>query len=289
MYLSDWPSSTVSQNLPRLDTSIETTGSLSSVALIGVCTMFVLCFLALGHDWDRSLRADDDYNVTEDVMQERAETGETRNRLAFLMLGALGAVCFVAARDRELAIRNIVGTLMLTTYLLCLASVLWTAEPATTLRRLVPLTCTLSLAVGLGRALTARQMCILAFIFTLTTIGIGLALELVLRTFQPWDGEYRFAGVTHPNTTGIELSVLCISGYLLSREFSKHRLIFYAVIAVATLLLLLTKSRTSVACTVFRPGGALVARYAPTNQDRHVGERYHGGRRAGHTDTLSGH
>ena len=45
-----------------------------------------------------------------------------------------------------------------------------------------------------------------------------------------------------------------MSGYLLSKQFSRYRLVFYAIIAVATVLIVLTKSRTSVACTLFALG-----------------------------------
>ena len=125
-------------------------------------------------------------------MQERAESGQIRNQLAFLALGALGAVSFLASRQK-IELQNVVGTLMLATFLLCVASVIWSEEPTTTMRKLVPLVCSFSLAIGLGPRADAA-----------TTVHSGIYLR------AHHDGRWIVAGTGPAHLSALEWSVpLC--------------------------------------------------------------------------------
>jgi O-antigen ligase len=76
----------------------------------------------------------------------------------------------------------------------------------------------------------------------------GLAAELALGTFRPWNSEYRLAGFVHPNTMAIELTVLAISSYLLGAAYPRRRGLLYAIVACCVVLVVLTRSRTGAAC-----------------------------------------
>ena len=209
----------------------------------------VACYLLLGHDFGRSLLADDGFNVADVEMQERTEEGLMRNRVGFLGLAAVGGVLLWVVPGRiRLRIRHALPVFILLYLAMLLMSYTWSVEPGLTLRGLSTTACAVLGAVGVAYAFTCEDICVLALIFSTLSTGAGLLAELTLGTFKPWQAEYRFAGLVHPNTQAIELTLLILSGLTLAARYPRSRLILSSLITAATLLTLLTRSRTGVAC-----------------------------------------
>lgn len=79
------------------------------------------------------------------------------------------------------------------------------------------------------------------------TIVLAVVSEAYLGTFHPFDMSYRFAGLFHANTQGINCAVLAIACFSLSKSEIRWQFMFNIMTIVAFIFLFLTKSRTSLA------------------------------------------
>ncbi len=228
----------------------ERADALRRVKFIFAIPLLSLCFMMLGHDFDRSLLLDEGFNVDDDEMQERVEEGMVRFRLAFLGIGAIGIALLVAPGGSRLTLRPALAISVLLLVAWSFGSIVWSHDPSLTLRRLVTLTCSFVGMLGIARAFRAIDLCLFGFLFTLSMAFLGIFAEIVLGTFQPWNFDYRFAGLVHPNTQGIELSVVILTGIALSSVYPKWRTPIFCIVAAAFVGLMLTKSRTSAACCI---------------------------------------
>jgi exopolysaccharide production protein ExoQ len=210
--------------------------------------IFCFFFLLLGHNFDRSLLLDEQFNIDEVQMQEQVETGTLKFRLAFLGIGFVGALLLVAPHGDSLRIRNLLAVCILATVGWAMLSIFWSNDAPLTLRRVVTLVCSFVGVLGIARTYRALDMCWLAFVFTLAMVVLGVLAEVTLGTFRPWESGYRFAGLVHPNTQGVELSILIFTSFLLRRQYPNLRLFLGTVMAAAIVGLIMTKSRTSAAC-----------------------------------------
>ena len=210
--------------------------------------LFCLFFMLLGHDFGRSLLMDEEFNVDDAEMQQRVEQGVSKYRLAFVGIGLMGGMLLITAGGDSFRMRNLLAFCILAVIGWSFASVIWADDAALTLRRLFTLLCSFLGMMGMARAYRAIDICWWAFIFTLSMAALGLCAEIALGTFRPWQFEYRFAGLVHPNTQGVELTILILSSVVLLRNYPRWRPLFVSVIAAAVLGLIMTKSRTSAAC-----------------------------------------
>jgi exopolysaccharide production protein ExoQ len=95
--------------------------------------------------------------------------------------------------------------------------------------------------------MSAEQILRLTFVTTLGYVAVGLATEGVLGTFRPWEPGYRFAGTLHPNIQGMNCALVLLSGVSLAHASPRWRPALTVVLPLALILLLLTRSRTSLA------------------------------------------
>jgi glycosyltransferase involved in cell wall biosynthesis len=102
----------------------------------------------------------------------------------------------------------------------------------------------------MAKRLSPREFVWLVFICTVSWLGLGILAELSLATFRPWEEGYRFAGIFHPNDMGFNSALLIMSAVYLSRDLKRGRALLWLVLAIAVLFLFLTRSRTSLGCTV---------------------------------------
>lgn len=184
---------------------------------------------------------------TAESYEAAAGGGNLIRRIAFLSLGLLGAAGLLVAAPARKARACGIGGLLLAAYVTwCVLSVAWSADSGVTIRRVFALLCFAFGALGLARRLTGRQLLQVALGLTTTYLAVGFLAELVLGTFRPWSSEHRFSGTLHPNTQGLNLTVLCLCSALLARE-SNHRGRYWVLFTIGFLFLILTKSRTSTA------------------------------------------
>jgi exopolysaccharide production protein ExoQ len=225
--------------------------------VVGTAFAVGLAFFIATHDTHVSLAVS--YTQNAEEMEIAAAGGNTLRRVAFLMLGAWGAILFAAGRQRVHIDPLLAGSLVL---LLGLAgfSFLWADEPGMCLRRLFVLACCVTAAVGMARALSLREICWL----TVGTLGslalVGVLAEIRFGTFRPWAGDYRFAGTVHPNSQGPGLATLCLAALALTQENTRNRAWLWIAFAIAFGLLLLTKSRTTAAAVIASIGAVQLVR-----------------------------
>jgi exopolysaccharide production protein ExoQ len=141
---------------------------------------------------------------------------------------------------------------------LACASVLWADDPGIVPRRVVVLLCLAAAAWAVARAWSLPDILLFNILACLAMLVTSLALEVVRGRFQPFDGGYRLAGLTHPNNHALEAVVVIISSFFAIR-LSPHRRRWYTLAAgLAVVLLLVTRSRTSVLSVILALGFAML-------------------------------
>ncbi len=215
----------------------------------------VCVFFVTEHNLQISLQ--ESYTQTREEMEASTAGGNAPRRAAFLALAALGACLLLRERRRSLPLNSVLSWCMLAFVAWCAASVLWSVAPQITVRRVIVLVCCFIGALGVGRAFSARELCVLAVMITSAFLAAGVAAEVALGTFHPLSGEYRFSGTVHPNSQGLNLATLCLGCLCLAGDSRSNRgwprLLLFGLLAIALCFLVLTKSRTSVAAV----GGVL--------------------------------
>jgi O-antigen ligase len=204
-----------------------------------------LAFFANEHNTRQSLK--NDFTEDADEMVATAEGGNSLRRVAFLAIAATGALAFVFARQSPLPTPSPLAVLLIAMVGLCCVSAAWAQDFGMCVRRLLVLVLCVVGTVGVARRLTLRELCIVALAVSSSLVMVGVGCELMLGTFRPWSGEYRFSGTVHPNTQGAYLAVMCFSSLCLWMSDRPRRWLYGSLLAISLVLLVLTKSRTSTA------------------------------------------
>jgi O-antigen ligase len=176
--------------------------------------------------------------------KDASEDGWTRSA-ALIGLGLFGLMSLVWPGGRPLRAH---GPLILIGAAYMSSSALSCAladEPTASLKRFAGDVCGMFLACGIAKRISPRQFVALVFACTLSWVGIGLAAELSQRTLRPWEADYRFAGIMHPNSMGVVCAFLIISALHLRKHQPRYPQLLLSAAFVAFVLLVLTRSRTS--------------------------------------------
>jgi exopolysaccharide production protein ExoQ len=173
-------------------------------------------------------------------------------RIGFFLLAGLGIWLACISNRTPWKFNPWIALPMLGYVAWCCGSVLWSVEPGMGFKRVVTMLCFYLCAGGIGRRFSMRDLCWL----TLAIIGgylvLGLAVELVLGTFRPWESGHRFSGTMHPNSQAAHLTLMCLAAFALAPSETKRQYWLYATVAIGLVFVALTRSRTNLA-------GALVA------------------------------
>ena len=139
----------------------------------------------------------------------------------------------------------------------CAASFMWSDDPKLTLKRWIALMCLVAVSVAVAKQFSLLQFVWLLIICTTSWLALGIAAEMSLGRFRPWESGYRFAGVFHPNDMGTNFAILFLSSLYLSRaaidQRKRNGLLLAA--AVGAVFLLFTGSRTAVATVLAAMAG----------------------------------
>ncbi len=190
------------------------------------------------------------------AMESWTAGGNSLRRAAFLGMAAVGACLLLRENGRRLRWDDPLFLLLAAYVLWCAASVQWSIDPGTTVRRLMVLGCCVIAALGLSRHLAPRDTVTVAIGVLLGYLVLGVAAEAALGTFRPWSGEYRFAGTVHPNTQGAYLALLALAAIAKLRTEPHHRGFYGCVLVLAMAFIVLTRSRT--ACAALLAGIAVM-------------------------------
>lgn len=216
------------------------------------CGILAVFFFFIAHNLTVS-RLPDYAHYDDSVISVAVGTNFIR-RIAFFAFGGLGLfLAFVSSRQ-PWRFSPALALPMIGYLLWCCASVLWSIDPSTCLKRVVTLICFNLCAFGIGRRFTMRELAWMMFVIMGGYFALGLVMELSLGTFRPWSSGHRFAGTLHPNSQASHLTMFCLAAFCLGLAEPRHRGKLYLLVAVGLGFVLLTRSRTNAAAAVVALG-----------------------------------
>lgn len=195
------------------------------------------------------------FNAVNDTSDEdRAELnaeltaqGSLARELSLVALAIFGGACLMLPAERRVKFQGIGGMLIVGFLAWAIASVAWSGEIGTTVRKQAVLICLAIAALGVAKRFSLRQI----VYFTVFSAGMlmvaGLVSELALGTFQPLDPDYRFSGLTWPAFNAWTLSLLLLGGAVLYPAAGKYRNALVALCIAAFAAIVMAKTRASAA------------------------------------------
>jgi exopolysaccharide production protein ExoQ len=212
--------------------------------------LFVGLALLVVFQWPLQIHNNpDDYNVSE-VIPLPGSDGPVVREIMLLLLCTVATIGLVRrTNDPHLSVNGLMGWLLMAFLSWALMSALWTQDLSQTSKRLTSFVILCVLAAAIVRRLSLRQILLWTFFTTLLFLVIAIANELISGMFHPLVPGYRFSGVQHPNTEGMECAFLAFSGFVAANTETRYKRVFAAVGVVAVVFLLLTVSRTTLAAT----------------------------------------
>ena len=205
-------------------------------------------FFVAQHDLLFSLR--ENFFGSSESMARGIVEGNFRRRIAFSLLGLLGAVGLMRRGQNRLGINGVLGWLILFNLVWAYLSVAWADDAAFTLRRLGTLSMLCLGALAVCKHFSLRDIILWVFFATASFLLIGIACEIALGTFRPLAPGYRFAGTLHPNWQGLNCALLLLTGIGASRAAKCGRWFFLVCVLVGLVFIVLTGSRTAFAAGI---------------------------------------
>jgi O-antigen ligase len=217
----------------------------TAIPWLSIIVITVLIFLA-----DHSLRAPVDYLATTDGTMEAVQMigeGSAKRQLAYTSMALFGVLSFVWRPQWHLRIRGPLAWSVLAFLFWALLSFSWSTDHALTIRRVAVLAFVCVGACGILRHFRREHIVLLIMFATLSFVIVGFGNEIVLGTFTPLAGGYRFGGTLHPVEQGLNSAMLVMSAVCLVTREKEYRRVYIACIAIGLISLFLTRSRTGAA------------------------------------------
>ena len=199
-------------------------------------------------------RGSSGYVVTEEEAQQIMtgfEKGQLRNAVAYLALAVFGALSLAIGTQNRFRVKDLLSGAVI--FFMCWAflSIFWAENRASTFNKLAILGLLCVGIAGVLKRFSDRDLVLLVFYGIGAYVAIGLLSEVAMGSFKPWISGYRFSGTCHPNGQALDCGLLLFAAWTLYR--SDKRRVYLAVAVAAFVLLVLTKSRTSIAGVLFAP------------------------------------
>lgn len=229
---------------------------LSRKATILVILLLAPIFFFLNHELEYTYEGasiENSVNYSEKIdFEERAIEGNLQRRIALFSIGLFALLGMVFTKRRiRFTYDEPLGWVLFFFGVWSLASVLWSIEVPLTIRKLTTFGLFCFLAAALASRFPVNFVPECVFYLTALYIAAGLSVEIASQTFQPWSGEYRFSGTVHPNIQAVNCTMMLFAAVSLAETPDRRRRVLY--LSAATLgfvLLILTKSRTSLFCAL---------------------------------------
>jgi exopolysaccharide production protein ExoQ len=228
---------------------------ISRIQWFAFILIIALFFIAL-HNPQHALDSQNSLNYTELVSRERGiakgiEEGSIQGKIGFLGIGLFGIFGLLRKDRGALSIKGLLGGLILFFFIWSFLSIIWTDDIPLTIRKLGVLALLGLGALAFASRFSLREIVWFAFFSTAVYVFIGVVTELSFGTFSPWASGYQFSGTLHPNTQGINCSIMLISALYLARTSEGRRRLFFLIATLGALIfLILTRSRTSFASAI---------------------------------------
>lgn len=212
------------------------------VVSLFLATCVALLFFIAEHNVEMSKSE----NFVENIEKQEgwAAGGNKLRQLAFLGCAAIGAVSLLLGRVGKF--RLTLPVLLIACYVIWAgASVTWSIDSGTTVRRYMVMICCLVGCFGFSRFLRVQDVVLAAVLVSLSYLVLGVGAEVLLGTFRPHVGEYRFAGTLHPNIQAANLAMGSLAAFTMARVKPDLKYAFYGVFGLLFLFLILTKCRSA--------------------------------------------
>jgi exopolysaccharide production protein ExoQ len=190
----------------------------------------------------------DPRNATAVIDAAVTGTGSSLRPLMFGLLGMFGAVCWMARpAGLRTSIHGALPVLVFAFIVYVGFSVLWAVEQELVIRRVITFMLLCVAAFGIVHRFSNRDLVLLGFLSG-GIIGImSLGSEIISGQFNPTEVEFRLFGIMHANSLGGVMAVFVLSALALRQTSERHRFWYSLAIVFGLGILLLTKSRSSIA------------------------------------------
>ncbi|MCB0321969.1 MAG: O-antigen ligase family protein [Bdellovibrionales bacterium] len=213
-----------------------------------------IAFFLIQHDFYFSLLSHEGFSPSLGEFTEKVEDGNLLRRLVLIVVGCWGIVVTALYRERSDAIGNPwLGWLIRVFLVWSALSFAWSVDPGLTGRRIIVLSMLCIGAYAISWRFSLRDFVVWVAVSSFGYLHVGILAELILGTFHPFSGEYRFSGTLHPNSQAINCALLLLATGTQALESDRWRTVYLAVLLEATVFLLLTKSRTCLVLTPLAP------------------------------------
>jgi exopolysaccharide production protein ExoQ len=222
-----------------------------NVAKMALVTL-ILCAAFVSSDFDWYISTYPFYSASAAEIEARVEVGSPIRRIAMTAIGLLGAsLLFLWPSPHRRTFRRR-ALLLLGFYIaVCCASIVWSDVPVLAAKRLVILGFCILGILGIVRHLTAGDLMNMALIIGLVFLALGLMAEINLGSFQPFSGDYRFAGTMHPNGQAAICATLTIAALCSAKGAGRAKAFYWLIFTIGFSFLFLTKSRGCLIGCVF--------------------------------------
>ena len=228
-----------------VDQSVERT----TVVVPWGLSLLLLIIFAVAGPFDLS-EAGGRLGADQDTIVQGLESGSMTRQVSLLSLGLFATIALLDRKRGRLQVNGFLGCLMLFYVGLALVSPAWAEDPSFAIRRAFVL-----LALFLGALATVKRLppiriAALAAAGCGVTLVLSVAVELVSRTFRPFDETWRFSGVLHPVVQGWNCGLLVIASLALAVSEPRGRRRFFLLSLGALVFLVLTRSRMPLISTI---------------------------------------
>ena len=216
--------------------------------------VIVVCFFFASHFWDASRTANAsalDYKFGD--KNEAADSLRVVGGLSTtfrLLFASWGCFCFAIAPRSRPNVSSPFFWSLLSVSLILVLSVFWSVKPSQTAFKLAVLISVAIGAAGIAAKFSLKEILSILTCACLSFNLLGIIAEISFGNFRLSSG-YRFVGTTHPNYEAIFASFLCLFSRLYSFRFATRSFLGFGLFAFGMAVVLITKSRTTLAGLLF--------------------------------------
>ncbi len=182
-----------------------------------------------------------------DVIKE-SDAGNLARHASILAVAIAGALALLK-RGAPLRARGALAFMVLAYLFLIPLSALWADDPSLTLRRIVAFGMMYVAAIACIRRLRTADVVQFAMLGAGAHLLVCVVAELSKGAFHPWRADYRFSGISHPNSTAVSCAILVLAA-VSSIGTSRRRWPLVLATLAGAFFLVLTRSRTSLGCVI---------------------------------------
>ena len=145
-------------------------------------------------------------------------------------------------------------------------SIAWSVNVRVTFQKLIVFGMMSVAAYGLARRLSLQDLAKVFSMVCLCYIFGGLVIEIALGNFKPYLPDYRFVGTCHPNSLAAYGTVCCLAAPVFTKRGESLSYLTISMVAIGIIVLLATKSRTTLAGLMFAVLSTRFITFKPKNR-----------------------